>query len=102
MAEAAKLNREDAGSAGASSSGTGLGQVVHGATDWVTGLFTRLRQFLHETRSEMRLVNWPSRHEVWSTTIVVVVTVAFFGVFFFFTDSTFLRLYEYVHKLLSR
>ena len=96
------MNREDAERAGASNSGTGLGQVVRGATDWVTGLFTRLRQFLHDTRAEMRLVNWPSRRDVQSTTVVVVVTVAFFGVFFFLTDTTFLKLYEYVHKLLSR
>ena len=102
MAEAAKLNREEASSAGASNSGTGLGQVVKNLVDWVTGLFTRLRQFFHDVRAEMRLVNWPSRQDVWSTTIVVVVTVAFFGVYFAITDSTFLRLYEYVHKYLSR
>ena len=30
----------------------------------------------------MKQVNWPSRSDVWSTTVVVVVTVAFFAVFF--------------------
>ena len=47
----------------------------------------RLRQFLHDVRVEMRQVNWPSRDDVVSTTIVVTVTVAFFGAYFFFTDS---------------
>ena len=37
----------------------------------------------------MRHVNWPSRPDVISTTVVVTVTVAFFGVYFFLTDSAF-------------
>jgi preprotein translocase subunit SecE len=57
----------------------------------------RLREFLHETRVEMRQVNWPSRLDVWSTTIVVTVTVAFFGVYFWLTDLLFSRLYVIVN-----
>ena len=48
----------------------------------------RWRAFLHEVRVEMRQVTWPTRHEVVTTTCVVIVTVAFFGVFFFGVDST--------------
>ena len=51
----------------------------------------RLRQFFHDVRVEMRQVNWPSRQDVWSTTVVVVITVAFFGVYFAITDSLFSR-----------
>jgi preprotein translocase subunit SecE len=49
----------------------------------------RGRQFLRETRSQLKLVTWPSGREVYSTTIVVVVTVAFFAAFFWMTDSVF-------------
>jgi len=35
----------------------------------------------------MRQVTWPTRHEVVVTTGVVIVTVAFFGVYFFGVDS---------------
>src|SRR5580704_5649476 len=49
----------------------------------------RVRSFLHDVRVEMKQVNWPSRQDVISTTIVVALTVAFFGVYFFFTDSIF-------------
>jgi preprotein translocase subunit SecE len=49
----------------------------------------KARQFLHETRNQLRLVTWPSGREVYSTTIVVVVTVAFFAAFFWLTDSAF-------------
>jgi preprotein translocase subunit SecE len=48
--------------------------------------FDRFRHFLHDVRGEMKLVNWPTRSDVWSTTTVVIVTVAFFGVFFFAVD----------------
>ena len=58
----------------------------------------RLRQFLHDVRVEMKQVNWPSRFEVWSTTIVVTITVAFFGIFFYITDSIFSRLYLIVTR----
>src|SRR5271170_2195757 len=49
----------------------------------------RLRSFLHDVRVEMKQVNWPSRQDVWSTTIVVIITVTFFGIYFAITDSFF-------------
>jgi preprotein translocase subunit SecE len=48
----------------------------------------RWRSFLHEVRVEMRQVTWPTRHDVVVTTFVVIVAVAFFGIFFFGVDST--------------
>ena len=48
----------------------------------------RWRAFLHEVRVEMRQVTWPTRHEVVVTTFVVIVAVAFFGLFFFGVDSS--------------
>jgi len=80
MAQAAKLNKEEADhrvSGFALFTPTGkIGQYPH-----------RLRSFLHDVRIEMKQVNWPSRADVWSTTIVVIVTVAFFALYFFLTDS---------------
>lgn len=80
MAQAAKLNKEATGGEGASFS-------VPGPLQKAAGYPQRLRAFLHEVRVEMAHVNWPSRADVWSTTIVVTVTVAFFGVYFFLLDS---------------
>ena len=61
------------------------------------GYWKNARSFLHDVRVEMRQVNWPSRFDVWSTTIVVTVTVAFFGVYFWFTDFVFGHLYIIVN-----
>ena len=44
------------------------------------------RGFLTEVRNEMRRVTWPSRKEVYATTIVVIVTSAFFGLYLFALD----------------
>jgi len=57
----------------------------------------RFRSFLHDVRVEMRQVNWPSRLDVQSTTIVVTVTVAFFGLYFWLTDLVFSKLYVIVN-----
>ena len=48
----------------------------------------RWRGFLHEVRVEMRQVTWPTRHEVVVTTFIVIVAVAFFGLFFLVVDQT--------------
>ena len=80
MAQVAKLNREEAEHrAGGLSMPAPVGKLAQYPK--------RLKSFFHEVRVEMKQVNWPSRHEVWSTTIVVTVTVAFFALFFFLTDS---------------
>ena len=70
-------------------------QLARGTSESGAGAFIerlraypqRFRGFLHEVRVEMRQVTWPTRHEVIVTTFVVIVAVAFFGLFFFGVDS---------------
>lgn len=47
----------------------------------------RLQQFVHEVRVELKQVTWPTRNDVKATTMVVIVTVAFFGLYFYLLDS---------------
>ncbi len=47
---------------------------------------TTSRTFLSEVRNEMRRVTWPSRREVYATTLVVILTSAFFGVYLWGLD----------------
>jgi preprotein translocase subunit SecE len=51
--------------------------------DW----FNKAKEFLTETRSEIRKVSFPTRDEVIGTTIVVIVTSAIFAVFLFLSDQ---------------
>lgn len=61
----------------------GMGSELTGK---VTGSLANMQEFLHDTRVEMKQVTWPSREDVVSTTWIVVVTVAFFGVFLWLVD----------------
>jgi preprotein translocase subunit SecE len=50
------------------------------------GRFERMRVFLSEVRNELKRVTWPSQKEVYATTIVVIVTSIFFGMYLFLLD----------------
>ena len=50
------------------------------------GRFERMRVFLSEVRNELKRVTWPSQKEVYATTIVVIVTSIFFGLYLFLLD----------------
>ena len=50
------------------------------------GWWERSRTFLTEVRNEMKRVTWPSRKEVYATTVVVILTSVFFGLYLFGVD----------------
>ena len=52
------------------------------------GRIERARLFLSEVRNELKRVTWPSRKEVYATTVVVIITSIFFGVFLSAIDIT--------------
>jgi preprotein translocase subunit SecE len=58
----------------------------------------RTKAFLAEVRTETKRVTWPNLNQVWATTIVVLVTVFFFGVYFGILDWVF----NYVVRRLLR
>jgi preprotein translocase subunit SecE len=62
--------------------GGGLG----GAIGWVPRKLGEGRSFLSEVRTELKKVTWPSRKEVYSTTIVVIATSIFFGFYLWGLD----------------
>jgi preprotein translocase subunit SecE len=55
-----------------------------------------LSQFLTEVRAEMKKVTWPSREEVLSYTVVVVVTVTLIGSLVYLADLLFIKLVNVV------
>ena len=56
------------------------------ATEGVRGWWDNSRNFLVEVRNETRRVTWPSRKEVYATTVVVILTSAFFGIYLWGMD----------------
>ena len=53
----------------------------------VKGLPEKIRSYYGDVRNEMRKVTTPTRKEVEATTIVVIITVFIFGVYFWVVDS---------------
>jgi len=47
----------------------------------------RIGEFYHNVKLEMRKTTWPTRTEVWSTTLVVLIAVVFFGFYLWGVDS---------------
>lgn len=46
----------------------------------------RFGEFYHNVKLEMRKTSWPTRTEVWSTTVVVLIAVVFFGFYLWGVD----------------
>jgi len=64
----------------------GVVDNVAGARENVTGWWNRARTFLVEVRNELKRVTWPSRKEVYATTVMVIITSIFFGLFLWTID----------------
>jgi preprotein translocase subunit SecE len=60
------------------------------------GTFERWRLFLSEVRNELKRVTWPSQKEVYATTVVVILTSAFFGLYLFALDAVLLNIYQWI------
>ncbi len=64
---------------------TMLDNVREAPGNWIS----RSRKFLSEVRNEMGRVTWPSRKEVYATTVVVILTSIFFGLYLWGVDLLF-------------
>jgi preprotein translocase subunit SecE len=63
--------------------------------------YKRFINFLKDTKAELKKVTWPSRNEVTSTTIVVIIATVFFGFYLFFMDVIFSWLISHFKSLVS-
>ncbi len=59
-------------------------------------LLKRVSRYLREVRQEIKKVSWPSRQELISSTVVVIVTVAFFVLLIGGLDFVFAQLVKLV------
>jgi preprotein translocase subunit SecE len=48
---------------------------------------SKISQFFSNVKLELKKVSWPGRKEVYGTTIVVLCTVFFFGIFLGLVDT---------------
>jgi preprotein translocase subunit SecE len=65
------------------------------------GWWGSMRTFLSEVRNELKRVTWPSRKEVYATTVVVILTSIFFGVYLFAVDIVFGKIVQWIFSQLG-
>ena len=58
----------------------------------------RVRDYISDVRVEMKRVTWPSKQEIYGTTVMVILTTFFFGAYFALCDGFFRYL---VQKILD-
>ena len=94
VAEAEKVDKVEKASKADGGSGGGLS----GALGWPARKLAEARSFLTEVRTELKKVTWPSRKEVYQTTLVVIGTSVFFGFYLWALDLGFSRVLSLVLK----
>ncbi len=63
--------------------------------------YKRLVNYLKDVRSELRKVTWPTKQEVYGTTIIVIIAIFFFGFYLFFVDVIFSWVIVQIKNLLG-
>ena len=67
----------------------------------ITSWWSNSRNFLTEVRNEMKRVTWPSQKEVYATTVVVILTSIFFGVYLYGIDLAFSALVGWIFGIFA-
>ena len=57
--------------------------------------------FYGDVKTELKKVTWPSKKEVYGTTLIVIVTVFFFGLYLFLVDILLRNGVEQIFHLFS-
>jgi preprotein translocase subunit SecE len=91
VAEARKMEKDEGGSSGSAA-------WLSGALGWGPRKLAELRSFFTEVRSELKKVSWPARKEVYSTTLVVILTTVFFGFYLYALDLLLTRVQVMILK----
>jgi len=68
------------------------------ARESVGGWWSNARQFLADVRAEMKRVTWPSRKEVYATTVVVILLSIVLGVYLWGVDLLFNSLVGWIFR----
>jgi preprotein translocase subunit SecE len=58
----------------------------------------RIREFYHGVKLEMARATWPTRNEVWGTTVVVLIAMFFFGFYLWGVDKVVTLGFEALEK----
>lgn len=69
--------------------------------DRINSWIARFRTFTTEVTTELKKVTWPQKKEVSGTTVVVIVSVFFFGIYLYLVDLVFAHVIRFVQQRIS-
>ena len=75
-----------------------MAETLETIKDAAGGRVERARLFLSEVRNELKRVTWPSSKEVYATTVVVILTSVFFGIYLFVLDFGMNNLAQWIFR----
>ncbi|MBL8140164.1 MAG: preprotein translocase subunit SecE [Acidobacteria bacterium] len=78
-----------------------MSTTIETVKDTSAGWWQRSRVFLTDVRNEMKRVSWPSRREVYATTVVVIITSIFFGLYLWIVDMGLNRVVSWLFRTLG-
>ena len=73
-------------------------RTTGGGIGGIRGWWGNSRSFIAEVRNETRRVTWPTRREVYATTVVVILTSTFFGLYLWGLDLAFDRIVNWIFR----
>ena len=68
---------------------------------WGPRKFRELKTFFSEVKTELKKVTWPSKKEVYATTLVVILTTVFFGFYLYGLDVIMSQLFTRIISVLQ-
>lgn len=71
--------------------------VVFGVL-WYKGYLVKIRQYIEETKEELRKCTWPTWEELKGNTTVVMITMALLGVFTVVVDFVLAKVINLLHS----
>lgn len=62
--------------------------------DKITKAFENIKKYLQSVKTEMKRVTWPSKQELKSSTVIVLITLISVTTYLYLCDSVFVKLFE--------
>jgi len=64
-------------------------------------IFKRIGNYLTEVKGELKKVTWPTKNDLYKTTIAVIISSVIFGVYLFLVDVFFSRIINEIINLIK-
>jgi len=61
----------------------------------------KFKTFLKESYAELKKVTWPTKDDVYGTTVAVLVVSAIFSIFIYFSDKLLSTAVEYIYRVIG-